>query len=390
MKYRSGPKTGNRLSILGFGCMRFPSDMDKTKQLVVKAIEEGVNYFDTAYIYGNTEERLGSILSEEGLRDRVYIATKLPLFLVRKAADIERYFQRQLNRLKTDHIDYYLMHMLSDTAQWDMLSELGIEEWIQKKRETGAIRQIGFSFHGSQYDFLELLDIYDWDFCQIQYNYSDENDQAGVTGLKRAAEKELPVIIMEPLLGGKLVNNLPKKAADAFKMANPELTPAGWGLRWLWDQPEVTVVLSGMNDETQLYDNLRTAAQAEPFMLNEQERAVFSEVREVFLASQKVPCTGCNYCMPCPHNVNIPVCFNTYNMSYSIGFRDGFISYIRGTGTASPKPGGASRCVGCGICEDRCPQSIEIRKSLKAVEKRLEPFWVKCVMAVARKFIVRR
>lgn len=389
MKYRIDPKTNKELSVLGFGCMRFPSSMEKTEQLITKAIEKGINYFDTAYLYPNSEERLGTILKKNNLRDKIYIATKLPVIMLRKAEDFDRFFEKELERLKTDHIDYYLLHMLPNLAQWNKLCDWGIKEWIQKKKESGAIRQIGFSYHGSQHGFVELLDVYDWDFCQIQYNYSDENNQAGVTGLRRAAEKGLPVIIMEPLLGGKLANNLPQKAEEAFKKADPKITPASWAFRWLYNQPEVTVVLSGMNEELQLDDNLQTASEAEPFMLNDRHMVTFNEVKEAFQGSQKVPCTGCNYCMPCPKNVNIPACFNAYNTSYSIGFGSGVHSYMMGVGVTSSTPGNASRCIGCGKCEAHCPQSIEIRKNLKAVEKRMEPFWIKGAVAVARKLMVR-
>lgn len=389
MKYRIDPKTGDKLSILGFGCMRFPSSMEKTEQLLLKAVREGVNYFDTAYMYSHSEEKLGTVLEKNNVRDKVYIATKLPLILLRKAADMDRFFQTSLERLKTDHIDYYLLHMLPDTARWNKLCEWGIREWIQKKKETGAIRQIGFSYHGSQHDFLQLLDAYDWDFCQIQYNYSDENYQAGVTGLQRAAEKGLPVIVMEPLLGGKLANNLPPKAAEAFKKADPGRTPAGWALRWLWNQPEVTVVLSGMNDETQLDDNVRTAADAEPDMLGETDRKVFGEVKAVFQASQAIACTACNYCMPCPQNVNIPACFAAYNTACSAGLVAGLRSYAMGAGLSSSTPGNAGRCIACGQCEPHCPQRIEIRTQLQAVEKRLEPLWFKGGMTLARKLMIR-
>lgn len=389
MKYRIDPKTGNKLSILGFGCMRFPSNMEKTEQLIVKAVNEGVNYFDTAYIYANSEERLGTILHKNHIRDKVYIATKLPLFILRKAEDFDRIFQTELDRLKTDHIDYYLMHMLPDAARWNRLCEWGIKEWIQKKKETGAIRQIGFSYHGGRNGFLELLDVYDWDFCQIQYNYSDENNQAGVTGLRRAAEKGLPVIIMEPLLGGKLASNLPPKAVETLEKADPKLTPAAWAFRWLYNQPEVTVVLSGMNDESQLDDNLKAAADARPHMLSQQQMEVFNEVREAFKGKRNIPCTGCGYCQPCPQNVNIPACFNAYNASYSIGFTSAIKSFAMATGITSATPGNAGRCVGCGKCEEHCPQSIEIRKSLKTVEKRLEPFWFRGGVALARKIMVR-
>ncbi|MCL2826897.1 MAG: aldo/keto reductase, partial [Eggerthellaceae bacterium] len=267
MQYRTDPKSGNELSILGFGCMRFPrilgkTDFNKTEQLVARSIEEGVNYFDCAYLYPGSEETLGTILQKNGLRDKVYIATKLPLMKCKTAADFDALFTTQLERLKTDHIDYYLMHNLSDMALWKQLGDLGVEAWIAEKKAQGAIRQVGFSFHGKNNEFLDLLDAFDWDFCQIQYNYLNITYQAGLSGLLAAHEKGLPVIVMEPLLGGKLAKNLPKAAAQVFSQADPKRLPADWAFRWLFDQEAVTVVLSGMNSDAQLEENLRTAQTA--------------------------------------------------------------------------------------------------------------------------------
>lgn len=391
MQYRTDPKTGNQLSVLGFGCMRLPASQEKSEQLLVQAVSAGINYFDTAYIYPDSERRLGAALEKHGLRDRVYLATKLPVLFLRKPEDIERIFQAQLERLKTDHIDYYLMHMLPDMARWDQLRSWDIEAWLQEKRASGAIGQIGFSFHGDQRSFLDLLDAYDWDFCQIQYNYADENNQAGVTGLRCAAEKGLPVVIMEPLLGGKLATGLPKSAQAAFRRADPDCTPAGWAFRWLYNQSEVTVVLSGMNDESQLTENVRIASDTAPNSLTPDQLAIFGEVRKAFESAQTVPCTGCNYCMPCPRGINIPACFSALNASRAISFTTGLQQYMLGTGGfAAKNPGTASRCVQCGQCERRCPQSIEIRKHLKAVERRLEPFWFKWFLAAGRKFASAR
>jgi len=389
MQYRIDPKNGKELSILGFGCMRFPSDNNETERLIIKAIEAGINYFDTAYIYPNSEQRLGSILTKHNLRDKIYIATKLPLIYVRKMEDFDRFFDEHLKRLQTNYIDYYLMHMLPDMHLWNTLVSMGIREWIEKKKKSGEIRHIGFSFHGTSADFLALLDAYDWEFCQIQYNYVDEYNQAGVNGLKAAAKKGLAVIIMEPLLGGKLATHLPAKAILAFAEADKSISPAGWAFRWLYNQPEVTCVLSGMSSFSQLQENIKTAENAKPNMLTEIEKAVFAEVKETFLKSQKIPCTACNYCMPCPENVSIPGCFNAYNASYSISFMAGLQQYILNAGVASTIPATASRCSGCGKCEKHCPQAIEIRKQLKAVEKRLEPLWFKGVIKIARKFMGR-
>jgi len=382
MQYRTDLKSGNRLSIIGFGCMRFPRnltqiDVNKTEQLVVKAVQEGINYFDTAYAYGGSEEALGAILAKNNLRDKIFLATKLPIGKCMTYNDFETLFQTQLERLHTDYIDYYLIHNIGDTSVWQRLCELGIEKWIAGKKESGQIKNMGFSFHGIHDEFLKLLDVYDWDFCQIQYNYINTNYQAGTAGLKIAAEKGLPVIIMEPLLGGKLATGLPRKAVDIFKEANRSLTPAAWGLRWLWNREEVTVVISGMNEVSQLDDNIQTAQNAMPDMLNTAENKTFESVVKLIEATYKVPCTGCNYCMPCPQKVNIPACFTSYNVSYTAGMFSGFQQYVTSTALLNPQKNyAASNCIECGACEKKCPQHIPIMKSLKKVTKRMEPFWL--------------
>ncbi|MDL2319165.1 aldo/keto reductase [Eubacteriales bacterium OttesenSCG-928-A19] len=390
MEYRTDEKTGNRLSALGYGCMRLPFtvtgiDMKKSEKLLMRAIEGGVNYLDTAYLYPGSEAAVGSILAANGARDSVYLATKLPIANCRKAEDFDRFFAIQLERLRTPHIDYYLMHNINTLDQWQALCALGIEDWIARQRDSGAVRQVGFSFHGTRDEFLAVLDAYDWDFCQLQYNYSDENAQAGVTGLKRAAARGMPVIIMEPLLGGKLATGLPKRATDVFAQLEPERSPAAWALRWLWDQPEVTVVLSGMGQEAQLEDNLRATDGAVPGALTDAERAAYPRAMEIFRATDKVPCTGCGYCLPCPQGVNIPGCFSAYNASYSMGRVTGWQQYITGTAANRQGHASASRCVQCGQCKPRCPQSIAIPERLKEVEGRMEPFYFKWLMGALRR-----
>ncbi|AEF84990.1 aldo/keto reductase [Treponema primitia ZAS-2] len=386
MQYRLDKKTGNKLSVLGFGSLRFPkkfgtTDLQKTEPLVMRAIEGGVNYFDAGYFYFGSEEVLGTIFERNKIREKVHFATKMPLVLVRGPEDFDKFFNKQLERIRSNYIDYYLIHMLPDIESWKNLCKWGIEDWIREKKRQGAIRSMGFSFHGRQNEFLSLIDAYDWDFCQIQYNYSDENFQAGVTGLKKASAKGMPVMIMEPLLGGKLVGGLSPKAVDIFKQANPDWSPAGWGFRWLWNQKEVTVTLSGMTDISQIEENLKAADTAAPGLLSQADMEVYGRVQEEFKSAYKVLCTGCNYCMPCPQQVNIPACFAAYNISYTMGRLTGIQNYIFSNVLVDSKEfGGAGLCIKCGACEKKCSQNIPIIKTLQAVRKRLEPPWVKWPM----------
>jgi predicted aldo/keto reductase-like oxidoreductase len=344
--------------------------------LILRAVQAGVNYFDTAYIYPNSEATLGAILHKNGLREKVYIATKLPHQKCKNYNDFEKYFSEQLRRLKTDYIDYYLIHNISDLDTWRRLCDMGIKEWISAKKEQGQIGHIGFSFHGANRGFMELLEAYDWEFCLIQYNYLDENYQAGRSGLMKAHEKGLTVFIMEPLRGGKLATGLPSNAVEMFKRLNAEYSVASWAFRWLWNQPEVSVVLSGMNDMAQLEDNLKTAENAKAGMLTQDEIAVYGPVIAALNQTSKISCTGCNYCMPCPHGINIPDSITAYNTSFSMGFITGFFQYLISTGAHKSKKHPTARdCVKCGLCEEKCPQDIEIGKALEAVSRRMEPFW---------------
>jgi predicted aldo/keto reductase-like oxidoreductase len=391
MRFRTDKKSGHRLSILGFGCMRFPKnfgsiDLRKTENLVIGALEGGVNYFDTAYMYPGSEEALGVILRKNRAREKIHIATKLPLVFVRGPEDFDKFFDRQLERLGTPYVDYYLMHMLTDRGFWEKLRSWGIEDWIEKKKKAGQILEAGFSFHGDKDEFLKLLEVYNWDFSQIQYNYSDENYQAGVTGLRKAAEK-MSVMIMEPLLGGKLAVGLPREVVEIFKREAPERSPAAWGLNWVWDQEEVTLLLSGMEDQRQLEENLALADKAQAGMIGSEERETYRRVLEIFNNAYKIRCTGCGYCMPCPRNVNIPGCFAAYNTSFSMGYILGMQQYTTSTGITSERRSGCGLCVKCGTCESRCPQHIPIIKSLEMVRKRMEPFWYRAGIALFRAFL---
>lgn len=392
MLYRKDARSGNEISALGFGCMRFPAkvggiDAEATEKLILRAVELGVNYFDTAYAYAGSEEVLGGILEKHGLRQRVLVASKLPHGKCRSIEDVNRIFDKTLSRLRTDFVDYYLIHNIVTFAQWQRLVDLGIHDWIADKKRSGAVRRIGFSFHGSITEYAKVLDSFDWDFVQIQYNYVNEHYQAGREGLLMAAERGLPVIIMEPLLGGRLAVNLPRGADAVMKGARPDRSCAEWALRWLWDQPEVTCVLSGMNAMDQLEDNCRVAGEATPGCLDAGERAVIARVKEAFSRAFRVPCTGCNYCMPCPKGISIPSCFAAYNESFTLGWFTGVWHYLISIGANSAQPHLVSDCVSCGACVPKCPQGIDIPTELAAVRRRLQPAPMKPALKVASKIL---
>ena len=393
MQYRKD-KYGKDLSVLGFGCMRFTRkgsvlDLDKAESEIMEAFRSGVNYFDTAYIYPGSEALLGTVLERNGIRDRVNIATKLPQYMVSSLSGADRYFREELERLRTDHIDYYLMHMLTDAAQWERLKQIGILDWIREKKSAGAVRNIGFSFHGNTENFLKILRDYDWDFCQIQYNYLDVTSQAGVEGLKEAASRGIPVIIMEPLRGGKLVNLLPAEAKKAIAENERGWSPAAWAFRWLYNQPEVTVVLSGMNSLDMVRENVETADSSLPSCLTEKDLAFLERVREWIRSGEKVGCTGCRYCVPCPRGVDIPGIFRCYNAMYTEGKTDGRFQFAQTVGMTR-QPAFASQCVGCGKCEKHCPQGLPIREKLKEADRALRPLPYKIGINVARAFMLRK
>ena len=375
MKYRLDKK-GNKISILAYGCMRFSKtgnkiDLNKAEKEIMEAINSGVNYFDTAYVYSGSETTLGTVLKKNQCREKVYIATKLPHYLIKSKHSIEKYFQEQLLRLKTDYIDYYLMHMLTDIATFEKLKKLGIEDWIKEKLNNGQIKNIGFSYHGNSDMFIELINAYPWDFTMIQYNYMDEHSQAGKKGLKYAYYKQIPVFIMEPLRGGKLVNLLPNKAKELFENNNPQRSLAEWALRWLWDQKEVVTVLSGMNSLEMIKENVRIASKIEIESLTTKEFELFDQVRGIINQKVKVNCTGCGYCMPCIKSVDIPGSFRCYNVAFTEKKKIGRREYLMCTALRK-KPSSASLCINCGKCIKTCPQKINIPKELKNARKTLE------------------
>lgn len=393
MLTRVNVKNGDQLSILGFGCMRLPTkgtniDESRAIKLIHDAIEDGVNYFDTAYFYhhGTSESFLGKALSD-GYRERVKIATKLPPFLVKKLDNAKKIFATQIHKLQTDYIDYYLLHMLTDKSGFDRMVSIGVMGWLEELKAEGTIKNIGFSFHGSKKDFEEIIGAYPWDFCQIQYNYMDENNQATKSGLELAGRMGIPVIVMEPLRGGKLVTHLPSEVKKAFEGFDKDRSPAEWALKWIWNHPEVTVVLSGMSTEEQLAENIRMAGEAEADSLSQEELDIFEKVKAVMREKTKIPCTACGYCMPCPAGVDIPGCFSCYNDKYLMKDRSVKLRYMQTLGAMSKKPANASQCKNCGKCEEHCPQGLPIRQHLNTVSKEMEGIFYKPIVKIARKFL---
>ncbi|MFZ5969901.1 MAG: aldo/keto reductase [Bacillota bacterium] len=386
MLYRKYGKTNEEVSVLGFGCMRFPVidgdptkiDEEKAIKMLRNAIDNGVNYVDTAYPYhgngmgkgGASEPFVGKAL-KDGYRERVKLATKLPSWLLKTREDMDKYLNEQLERLQTDSIDFYLVHSIN-TSTWSTLKELGVGEFLDQAIKDGRIKHAGFSFHDRLDLFKEIVDYYDWSFCQIQYNYLDENFQAGKEGLEYAANKGLGIAIMEPLRGGNIVNSLPEAAKDVFNQADIKRSPAEWALRWVWNHPEVSVVLSGMTTMEHVTENIKVAEEAKANSLTEKEVEIIGQVKRIFKERIKVDCTGCGYCMPCPVGVNIPKNFTHYN-DYHLFDNPNVKTRYKFLYNFIFKPEEhASKCIACGKCEGHCPQSISIRKELETIKELFE------------------
>ena len=369
MQYRTLGKTGERVSALGFGCMRLPVidgqndriDTAAATQLLHDAIEQGVNYVDTAWFYhakvfgqaGESEPFLGEALSG-GWRDRVNLTTKLPVHILEAPEQMESFLDQQLDRLKTDHVDFYLLHGLSGES-WDKCVRFGALEFLDRAVADGRIRYPAFSFHGELPDFKRIVDAHDWAFAQIQYNYVDVDFQAGHEGLRYAADRGIGVVVMEPLKGGKLATGLPADLVELFAEADPARTPAEWALRFVWSDPGVSLVLSGMNAASQLEENVRVAEKALPDSLSPTELALFDEARTRLQSRVKADCTACSYCQPCPSGVEIPKVIAALNKAAIWDDPNPFTSGYRLV------QGKASLCTECGQCEDMCPQKLPIR-----------------------------
>ena len=395
MLYRKMPKNKDELSILGFGCMRLPMtkegqiDEPRAVRQIRDAIDQGVNYLDTAWPYhaGESENVLGRALAD-GYRDKVKIATKLPTWMINTRDDMDRYLNAQLVKLGTEHIDYYLLHSL-DGNSWDKLERLTVTGFLDAALADGRIKNAGFSFHGLLDDFKSIVDAYSWTFCQIQYNFLDQQNQAGKEGLEYAAAKDLGVVIMEPLRGGNIGLPTPPPAVEEiWKRADTLRTPVEWALRWVWNHPEVTVVLSGMNEEAHIEENLAIADAALPGSLTKAECDLVEEVAQKYREIMKVDCTGCGYCLPCPEGVMIPFAFEVYNKMHLFGNEEEgkFYYAIRLSGQiADGEPGYASQCVACEECLEKCPQQIEIPDFMADIAEEMEDGEMENRLAMANK-----
>jgi len=379
MQYRQFGKMDIKVSALGFGCMRLPtidnnrfgSKVDETEaiRIIRHAIDGGVNYIDTAYPYHSqmSEIIVGEAL-QDGYRDKVYLATKSPSWLIKGEGDFDKYLNEQLQKLQTDHIDFYLLHSLDHERWEDTILKHDVLASAERARQDGRIRYLGFSFHDDYPAFVKIVDGYDrWDFCQIQYNYMDTENQAGIKGLHYAADKGLGVVIMEPLLGGKLAA-APKQVLDIMDSAAVKRTPADWALQWLWHQPEVSLVLSGMSNRQQVVENLTSADRSSVGTLSAEDLSIIEQVTTVYRSRAVIPCTACQYCMPCPNGVDIPHNFKVYNDGIMFDDEPGArIAYNRLTAESER----ASQCIQCRICEEKCPQRIEISEWMPKIHAAL-------------------
>lgn len=369
MQYRNMTKDNVKVSQLGFGCMRFPTiggdsgNIDKilSKDMIHYAIDNGVNYIDTAYPYhqGNSEKFIGEVL-KNGYREKVYLATKLPSWLIESYSDFEKYLDEQLQNLKTKFIDFYLLHALSKD-RFDKLKDLKVFDFLEEAKRKGKIKYAGFSFHDELDVFKDIVDSYSWDFCQIQLNYMDREYQAGLKGLKYAKERDISVVIMEPIKGGKLAKSS-EEIQSIWNSFDEKRSPAEWALRWVYNLPEVSVVLSGMSTIDQVTENINTSSNSTSNSLTDQEISLIDKVTNIYTKNIKVGCTACEYCLPCPQDVSIPDIFELYNNIYVYGTKEeSRKSYQKMIELEKD----AKKCIECGACQSVCPQFLEIIDFLK-------------------------
>lgn len=376
MRYRNIPKLGIKVSAFGLGCMRFPMkttedgktevDYPLAESIIHRAVDGGVNYLDTAFVYSNgqNEDVVGRAL-QGGYREKVYLATKLPTWQCEKTQDMYDLFEKQLKALRTDHIDFYLIHSLS-ADKWDKMKEIGVREFLDELKAKKLIRYACFSFHDSYEAFEHILNDYDWDMCQIQFNILDVNNQAGLKGLKLAGSKNIPVVIMEGLLGGKLAS-VPDTVQAVYDSYSEKRSAAEWAFRWLCNFDEVATVLSGVTDINMTEDNLRIFDRVYAGCMSDEELQIIDKAREEYQKRLKIGCTGCRYCMPCPQGVDIPGIFSIWNDSYKFNRQEEGKHRYASLSEANR----ASMCVGCGACQSVCPQNLSIPEKLREAETEL-------------------
>ncbi|MBQ6444524.1 MAG: aldo/keto reductase [Methanosphaera sp.] len=384
MEYRTAPKHGEEISLLGFGAMRLKTkgtsvDLDLAREQIKTAIDNGINYIDTAYLYGNgsgsNERALGQILNELGYRDKVYLSTKMNRMAIHSRRDMDTMLEKQLENLQTDHIDFYFIHNVISYDDISVLDDMGLYEFIEENTKSGKIRNIGFSFHGSYNDFINIVDDYDWDVTLLQHNYIDNNMQAGIKGIKLAYENDMAVIIMEPLKGGLLAGTMPKEVEKLIANSNTTRSNVDLALSWIFDTPEITCVLSGMNSIDMIEENIEIVNNHPSNPLNKEELELIGNMKDKILELNKISCTGCNYCMPCPKDINIPDIFKYYNdknlfpEDKSYGVHHTFILYNANINGIIGKAHDASLCVECGLCTSKCPQQLDIPNLIRQVDK---------------------
>lgn len=371
MQYRINKKSGDRLPALGFGGLRFPKtadgEIDRTAviRLVEKAFELGITHFDTAYSYEGSEAALGNAIARLGIRDSVTVSTKLPIVYCKSSSDFEYFFEESLNRLQTDYIDYYFLHALNRKERLEQLMDWGIADWISEMKQQKRIKNIGFSSHASYKEFVRLIPAYDWDFTMIQLNYLDENWQAGLTGLEFAAEQGIPVFIMEPVRGGMLAKHIPDSAKQIFDLLPQNYSYAARALRYVLNRPDVTMVLSGMNEIYQIEENCQVTDDTQVGCLSNAELGSYTAVAAEIRKIMDVPCTSCGYCMPCPKGVNIPACMNRLNASRLVG-----VERAKQDFAYHDASGRIQNCIGCGLCKAKCPQGIDIPQEINVARER--------------------
>ena len=381
MKYRKLGKLGIECSAFGIGCMRFPMkknedgseevDQEIANSIIHTAIDNGVNYFDTAYVYSGrkNEKALGIAISGDyaKYRDKIYIATKLPIWDCHSKEDMYRLYEEQKNNLMVDYIDFYLVHALN-RDHWHRMRDLGVREFLDDLKAQGKIKYACFSFHDNYEAFEEILNDYDWDMCQIQFNYMDVNNQATIKGVELAGEKNIPIVIMEGLQGGRLAN-VPSTVQEVFDSYPEKRTAAEWAFRWLCNFPQIATVLSGVTNLEMTYQNLETFDKTGVGIMTPEELAIVDRAREAYMSRIKVGCTGCRYCMPCPANVDIAGIFATWNDSFK--FRDNIANNWHYNNRIVKDGKGADQCVSCGMCMEKCPQSINIPQMLQIADGEL-------------------